>query len=126
MAQNNHSSRTLRIGPGLPAPIALFWGYRDAAAGLPFRSDYESLPKIEQLNYENGRLMVLTAKADGKDVPNWFSASHKRGGHHADGKVETFQHGHAILPQDVYWAVVNGRKENWMFAQAQPHQPDLE
>ena len=53
-------------------------GYRDAAAGLPFRVEVDSWPMILQGCYENGRLVWANIKSAGIQPPTWPLSSLER------------------------------------------------
>lgn len=53
----NHASRT-----GAKRKPQSDMGWRDYRAGAPFPRDYDLWPRIEQRNYENGRLRAANYK----------------------------------------------------------------
>ncbi len=64
---------TYRTRPG-ERPENLFAiraGYRDAAAGLPFRADVDTWPTHLQVCYEHGRLVHANILAAGIQPPEW-------------------------------------------------------
>ncbi len=51
--------------------LAIRTGYRDAAAGLPFRAEVDTWPMPLQGCYENGRLVWHNIKSSGLTPPDW-------------------------------------------------------
>jgi hypothetical protein len=56
-APNTVTQQVTRASDGDPRFLTFFWnGFQDAINRKPFRKSYDSMNKIDQLNYENGRL----------------------------------------------------------------------
>ena len=62
----SHNAKTR----GAPLQLESRWGWSDYRAGRPYRPEYETWSRIQQRNYENGRLRAANVKAAFGNVPS--------------------------------------------------------